>query len=138
MATLYGTSSSDWADALDYTLLFNLSDSSIFTNDWSNYLRLVRVTRSLRKAATTPSAPAVATTSIHGQDGNDTLYGEGGDYEIDGGDNNDTLFGGAGGDDLNGGSGIDEIMYLGFVRGVTDQPLHGLRQWRPCQWRHVQ
>lgn len=54
------------------------------------------------------SSDAEADT-IHGLDGDDRLYGYGGDDCLDGGNGDDTLYGGPGADTLSGGAGDDSL-----------------------------
>ena len=69
----------------------------------------------IRLTGTTPAAGLVLFNgdtggTITGTDGNDHLYGEGGDDVIIAGAGNDMLDGGVGNDDLSGGAGDDIVM----------------------------
>lgn len=56
---------------------------------------------------------------FNGLDGNDILYGYGGDDYLDGGAGNDTLWGEKGADTLLGGDGNDMVYYFTSTAGVT-------------------
>ncbi|WP_119978860.1 type I secretion C-terminal target domain-containing protein, partial [Shewanella algidipiscicola] len=58
--------------------------------------------------------------AINGGEGNDTLFGQGGDDELNGGSGNDLLFGGTGNDELIGGAGEDVL-----IGGLGDDTLTG-------------
>lgn len=50
-------------------------------------------------------------STLNGNDGDDILFGDGGNDTLNGGDDNDVLVGGIGNDILDGGAGLDRLFY---------------------------